>query len=249
MSGRLNGKVAIVTGGSAGIGEGVAKRFVAEGAEVVICSRDEKKLEKVKGEVGSDRLATMTCDVTKAADVKAVIQATVRRFGKLNVLVNNAGKNGVRPFTVEDTTEEEWEEFLAINAKGGFLFSKYAIPEIRKAGGGSIIMMSSIYAYLGYPNCGCYTASKAALEGLVRGMAADLGKDRIRVNSIRPGYVIVDSLKKARESVMEQIIALHPAGRLGTPDDIAWAAVYLASDESTWVTGAHFAIDGGYAAL
>lgn len=249
MTDRLAGKVAIITGGSMGIGKGIARVFISEGAKVAICSRNEEDLAKTKKEIGNDNLIAIKCDVTKATEVKNLIDSTVKKFGKLNVLINNAGKNSKKPFTIEETTEEEWDEYQAINAKGAFLVSKYAIPELRKAGGGSIVMLSSIYAYLGFRNCGCYNSSKAAMEGLVRGMAVDLAKDNIRVNAIRPGYVIVESLKKIRENNMDYILSLHPIGRLGTPEDIAWAAVYLASDESTWVTGALFAIDGGYSAI
>ncbi|MHB8276194.1 MAG: SDR family NAD(P)-dependent oxidoreductase [Candidatus Humimicrobiaceae bacterium] len=249
MPGRLNNKVAIVTGGSAGIGRGIVKVFVDEGAKVVVSARNEQKLADTLKEINSNNLIAIKCDVINTNEVKNLINTTVKKFGKLDIVINNAGKNGTRPFTIEDTTEEEWDEFQTINAKGAFLVSKYSIPELRKAGGGSIVMISSIYANLGYKNCGCYSSSKAAMEGLVRGMAVDLARDNIRVNAIRPGYVIVDSLKKGREKDMDQIISLHPIGRLGIPEDIAWAAVYLSSDESTWVTGALFAIDGGYAAI
>jgi len=160
------------------------------------------------------------------------------------VLVNNAGKNPVRQFTIEDATEEEWDQYRAINAKGSFLASKYAIPELRKSGGGSIIMISSISAHIGQANVGVYNSSKAAQEGLVRAMAVDFAKDKIRVNAICPGWVMVENLRKPREKIMDYIESIHPIGRIGSPEDIAWAAIYLASDESTWVTGASFAIDG-----
>lgn len=249
MPDRLKGKVAIITGGSSGIGKGIAEVFISEGARVIICSRNEKKLNDTINEIGSDALIAIKCDVTNVSEVKNLISGTIKKFGKLDILINNAGKNGVRLFTIEDTTEEEWDEFQSINAKGAFLVSKYAIPEIRKSGGGSIIFISSIYAYLGYRNCGCYNSSKAAMEGLVRGMAIDLAGDSIRVNAIRSGHVMVENLKKLRENIMDQILSHTPIGRLGTPEDIAWATVYLASDESTWVTGALIAIDGGYSAI
>jgi len=137
---------------------------------------------------------------------------------------------------------------MGTNAKGSWLASKYSIPEIRKSGGGSIIMISSISAVIGQENVGPYNSTKAAQEGLVRSMAMDVAKDKIRVNAIRPGWVMVDSLKKPREKMMDYIEELHPIGRIGQPEDIAWAAVYLASDESSWVTGARLDIDGGYLA-
>jgi len=249
MPGRLNDKVAIITGGSTGIGKGIAKIFASEGAKVAICARDEKMLDAALKEISSESVIAVKCDVTKSADVKNLIDTTIKNFGKLNVLVNNAGKNPVRQFTIEDATEEEWDQFQAINAKGSFLASKYAIPELRKSGGGSIIMISSISANIGQANVGVYNSSKAAQEGLVRAMAVDFAKDKIRVNAICPGWVMVESLKKPREKIMDYIESIHPIGRIGRPEDIAWAAVYLASDESTWVTGASFAIDGGYTAV
>ncbi len=249
MVDRLKGKVAIITGGSTGIGKGIAKLFISEGAKVAIASRNERMLDDAINEIGrSDNITAIRCDVTRSDEVADLIKQTVGIFGKLNILVNNAGKNPTREFTVEDTTEDEWDEYQAINAKGSFLCSKYAIPEIRKAGGGSIIMISSISAHIGQNNTGPYNSSKAAQEGLIKSMAMDFAKDKIRVNAICPGWVMVESLREPRLKIMDYIHSLHPAGRIGTPEDIAWAAVYLASDESTWVTGASFAIDGGYTA-
>ncbi|MHB8277968.1 MAG: SDR family NAD(P)-dependent oxidoreductase [Candidatus Humimicrobiaceae bacterium] len=250
MAGRLLGKVAIVTGGSLGVGKGIAKIFAKEGAKVAICSRKKDDLDKTVTEIkeSGGEIIGLICDVVDSSQVQNLIKETVKTFGKLNILVNNAGINPRRPFTIEDTTEEEWEEFISINAKGTFLASKYAIPEIRKASGGSIIMISSISAHRGQNNTGCYNASKAAQEGMVKNMALDLAKDKIRVNAICPGWIMVENLREAREKIIDYINELHPIGRIGTPEDIAWAAVYLASDESTWVTGASFAIDGGYRA-
>ncbi|MBM3705251.1 MAG: glucose 1-dehydrogenase [Actinobacteria bacterium] len=248
MVDRLKDKVAIITGGDTGIGKGIAKIFISEGAKVVIAARNEKMLQDTAKEIGGGNILAVRCDVKSAADVKNLINETVSRFSKLNILVNNAGKNPERKFTLEDTTEEEWDEYQAVNAKGSFLCSKYAIPEIRKAGGGSIIMIASISAHIGQENVGPYNSSKAAQEGLIRSMAMDFSRDKIRVNAISPGWVMVESMREAREKIMDYIKSLHPIGRIGYPEDIAWAAVYLASDESTWVTGATFAIDGGYLA-
>jgi NAD(P)-dependent dehydrogenase (short-subunit alcohol dehydrogenase family) len=250
MARRLSGKVAIITGGSTGIGKGIAQIFVKEGAKTVICSRSTEELKNTVNDLKSEdgEIAGWNCDVTKSREVEDLVKKTVGKFGKLDILVNNAGKNPARTFTVEDLTEEEWEEYLSINAKGTWLASKYAIPEIRKAGGGSIIMISSISAHIGQNLTGCYNSSKAAQEGLVRSMAMDYAKDNIRVNSICPGWVITDRTREVREKMIREIEKMHIIGRIGTPEDIGWAAVYLASDESTWVTGASFAIDGGYMA-
>jgi len=248
MTDRLKGKVAIITGGSTGIGEGIAKIFKSEGAKITICGRRKELLDKVVDKIGIDDVLALQCDVSKTDQVKDLIEKTVKRFGKLNILVNNAGKNVGRKFTLEEATEEEWCQYMDTNAKGSWLTSKYSIPEMRKTGGGSIIMITSISAVIGHENSGVYNSTKAAQEGLVRSMAMDFRKENIRVNAIRPGWVEVDSLKKEREKIMDYIELIHPMGRLGQPEDIAWAAVYLASDESTWVTGARFDIDGGYLA-
>ena len=187
-----------------------------------------------------------------------MVNYTVSKFGKLNILVNNVGIN-ISKNTIEEVTEEEWDKVFNTNVKSSWLCSKYAIPEIRKAGGGSIIMLSSVYAHVGMYTQGCYNSSKAALEGLVKSMALDFAKDNIRVNAISPGWVATErnGLEELKDKVFDKplvyginsysdIISLHPIGRIGMPEDIAWAALYLASDESTWVTGSSFMIDGGY---
>lgn len=249
MGGRLEGKVAIITGGSTGVGRGIAEVFVKEGAKVAICSRTKQELDKTVEELKKDGEAMgFVCDVTKSGDVKELMNQTIKSFGKIDVLVNNAGKNPAREFTAENMTEEEWEEYFAINVKGTWLVSKYAIPEMRKAGGGSIIMISSISAHIGQKGTGCYNSTKAAQEGLVKSMALDFAKDNIRVNAVCPGWVLTDRTKDVRMKMMDEIIDMHPIGRIGQPEDIGWPCVYLASDESTWVTGASFAIDGGYRA-
>ncbi len=249
MPGRLEGKVTIITGGSTGVGKGIAEVFIKEGAKVVICARTKQELEKTADELKKEGEAIgIVCDVTKSQDVRNLISKTVNKFGKIDVLVNNTGKNPARKFNAEDMTEEEWEEYFAINVKGTWLPSKYAIPEMRKAGGGSIIMVSSISAHIGQRGTGCYNSTKAAQEGLVKSMALDFAKDNIRVNAVCPGWVLTDRTKDIRLKMMEEIIEMHPIGRIGKPEDIGWPCVYLASDESTWVTGASFAIDGGYRA-
>ena len=250
MAGRLAGKVAIVTGGSTGIGKGIAELFLKEGANTVICSRSLEDIQKVASDNSSDNAEVMAlvCDVSRSDEVKDMVRKTVEKFGKLDILVNNAGMNPAREATLVDLTEEEWEQYFSINAKGTWLSSKYSIPELQKAGGGSIIMISSISAHIGQNLVGCYNSSKAAQEGLVRSMAMDYGKDKIRVNGICPAWVMTDRTREVREKMIDEIKKMHIIERPGTPEDIAWAAVYLASDESTWVTGASFAIDGGYMA-
>ena len=216
----------------------------------MICSRSLEDIQKVASDISSDNAEVMAlvCDVSRSDEVKDMVRKTVEKFGKLDILVNNAGMNPAREATLVDLTEEEWEQYFSINAKGTWLSSKYSIPELQKAGGGSIIMISSISAHIGQNLVGCYNSSKAAQEGLVRSMAMDYGKDNIRVNGVCPAWVMTDRTREVREKMIDEIKKMHIIERPGTPEDIAWAAVYLASDESTWVTGASFAIDGGYMA-
>jgi len=192
-----------------------------------------------------------------------MVKETVKRFGHLNILVNNAGVGG-NSKTILDTTQQEWDRTFAIDVKGSWLCSKYAIPEMQKIGGGSIIMISSISAYRGQPLNGSYNAAKAGQELLMKCMALDFAKYGIRVNSVCPGWIETESntelLAQMRQepdkafpptglTYREMTEKLHPLGRMGTPEDCAWAAVYLASDESTWVTGSSLMIDGGYTCL
>ncbi len=261
MADRLKNKVAVVTGGGTGIGKAIAIIFAREGAKVVVTGRTpatlQKTVEQIKGE--GNEAVYAPGDVSQASDVENMVGQAVSKFGKVDVLVNNAGVRGsIR--TIEDLTEEEWQRTFNIDAKGSWLCSKYIIPQMRKARGGSIIMVSSISASIGQTKQGCYNAAKAAQELLMKCMALDFAKDNIRVNSICPAWV---ETEMNREQLAEMkthpnkiyppgfsynyiVKTLHPIGRLGTPEDCAWAAVYLASDESNWVTGSSLMVDGGF---
>lgn len=260
MVDRLRGKVAVVTGGGTGIGKAIARTFAAEGARVAICGRTQAPLERTLAEIrnaGGEAIA-VPCDVSNDVQVRALINRTVEAFGRLDVFVNNAGVRGsIR--TIEDLTEEEWERTFATDAKGSWLCSKHAIPQMRKTGGGSIIMISSISAHIGQAKQGCYNAAKAAQELLMKCMALDFAKDNIRVNSIGPAWVVTEmnreqlaEMKAHPDKVFPpgfrytDVLALHPIGRIGEPEDVAWAAVYLAADESSWVTGSSLMVDGGF---
>ena len=257
MADRLKDKVAIITGGSTGIGRGIAEAFANEGAKVVVCGRTAATIQVVAKEIGGDAMA-ITCDVSQAKQVEKMVRDVVRKFGRLDILINNAGvRAGI--LTIEDLTEREWQRTFDIDAKGTWLCSKHAIPVMRKSGGGSIIMISSISVHIGQPKQGCYNAAKAAQEMLMKCMAIDFAKDKIRVNSICPAWVATEMNREQLAQMKAQpdkvfppgisyndVLKLHPIGRIGTPQDIAWAAVYLASDESSWVTGSSMMVDGGY---
>ena len=193
------------------------------------------------------------CDVSKEGQVKGVLDEVAARFSRLDILVNNAGIAGVNKPTHE-ITEAEWDQVQAVNVKGVFLCTKHAIPHLRRAGAGSIINLSSIYGLVGAPDVPPYHASKGAVRLMTKTDALIYAADRIRVNSIHPGFIWTPMVEKHLAGLGEikagraATDALHPLGHMGEPDDIAWGAVYLASDESKFVTGSELVIDGGYTA-
>jgi NAD(P)-dependent dehydrogenase (short-subunit alcohol dehydrogenase family) len=257
---RLKAKVAIVTGGGAGIGRAIASIFAQEGAKVAICGRRETPLQEtvrnIKEKGGEAFYAQ--CDVTKCTEVEAFIRKTVETYGKIDILCNNAGTRASIA-TILEISDEEWQRTIDVDLKGPYLCSKYVIPEMIRNGGGSIIMISSISAYVGQPKQGAYNAAKGGQELLMKCMALDFAPHNIRVNSICPAWVVTEMnreqlarMKAEPEKVFPpslryaDVVRLHPIGRLGEPEDVAWAAVYLASDESSWVTGSSIMVDGGY---
>ena len=244
---RLEGKVALISGGARGIGAATARLMAGEGAAVVIADVLEKegmeteaKISEAGGEVLFVRL-----DVTSEADWNAAVGATVTKYGKLDILVNNAGISSRTG--VEETTVESWDQVMDVNAKGVFWGAKAAIPEMRKAGGGSIINISSIYGIVGSGGSASYHASKGAVRIFTKAAAVQYAREGIRVNSVHPGFV--DSpMTEAHHGVPEirqARIGQTPLGRLGVPEDIAPGILYLASDQSSFVTGSELVIDGG----
>ena len=245
---RLGGKVALISGGARGQGAAEAKLFAGEGAKVVfgdILDDLGKQVEAEIHEVGGEALY-IHLDVTNAADWASAVEAAVSRYGRLDVLVNNAGIT-IRK-NVEDTTEEDWDRIMAINAKGVFLGTKQAIPAMRESGGGSIVNISSTAGLVGSPYSGAsYAATKGAVRLFTKATAIQYAKEGIRCNSVHPGLLETpmtqDMLADAahREERTQRI----PLGRVGTAEDVAYGVLYLASDESSFVTGSELVIDGG----
>ncbi|HVP85259.1 MAG TPA: glucose 1-dehydrogenase [Rhizomicrobium sp.] len=252
---RLKGKTAIITGAGLGIGHATALRMAEEGASIAALDMLEKEGRAFADDLKSrgHNAKFFPCDVTKEADVARAINAAASEFGRLDILVNNAGVSGASKPTHE-ITEAEWDFVQAVNVKGVFFCTKHAIPHLKKAGGGSIINLSSIYGLVGAPDAPPYHASKGAVRLMSKTDAMIYAPDRIRVNSVHPGYIwtpmVQHVLEQSPDAATQQaaLEQLHPLGHLGEPDDIAWIIVYLASDEAKFVTGAEFVIDGGYTA-
>ena len=251
---RLEGKVALITGGGSGIGRASALRFAVEGASIVASDLSEASaVETVAAvrEAGGEATA-VAGDVVSNDDAKAMVQAAIDAYGKLDVLVNSAGVSG----RVEGVSHEEvWDKVMDVNLKGTYLVSWHAVPEMEAAGGGSIINLASIMALVGYPvgmggGFNPYNASKGGVLQFTRNLAIDLARKNIRVNCICPGYVETNMTRRLTENPesYEALKGRHPMGRLGQPDDIANAALFLASDEAAFVTGAPLIVDGGYTA-
>lgn len=252
---RLAGKVAIVTGGSLGIGKAIVERMAEEGAKVAILDVLTDQGMELEAELRARRMNIKywSCDISKEDQVAAVFDAVVERFGRLDILVNNAGVSGATKPTHE-ITEAEWDFVQSINVKGVFFATKHAIRHLKAAGGGSVINLSSIYGLVGAPDVPPYHASKGAVRLMTKTDALIYAPDRIRVNSIHPGFIWTPMVEKHLAKLGDvaagrvAVDALHPLGHMGEPDDIAWAAVYLASDEAKFVTGTELVVDGGYTA-
>ena len=248
---RLADKVAIVTGAGTGIGRAIAIAFAREGARVALVGRRHQPLEAVGAEIG-DATISIPADVSRNKNVQRILDVTLKKFGTLNVLVNNAGV--LLPGSAESLTERDWNQTFDTNVKGVWLLSRAALAPMRQAGGGSIINLSSVVGLIGARNRVAYSASKGAVTLMTKAMALDHGAEGIRVNCICPGIVetelVADFIRKAPNprAARKARIALHAIPRFGTPEEVAECAVYLASDESRWVTGAAFPVDGGYLA-
>ena len=253
---RMKGKVAIVTGGSLGIGRATCTHLAAEGAAVAVTDIQEEEghalVAEIKEAGGTARFWHL--DVSQEAEVGQVFSDVKKEFGRLDVLVNNAGISGVDKPTHE-IEEDEWEQVMRINVKGVFLCTKHAVPLMQAAGRGSIINLSSIYGLVSAPDIPPYHASKGAVRLMTKTDALLYAAEGIRVNSVHPGFIwtpLVEELAEQSDegpaAFRERLDSLHPLGHVGSPDDIALAIVYLASDEAKFVTGSELVVDGGYTA-
>lgn len=253
---RVKNKIALVTGGALGIGRAACLRLAEEGASVAVTDLNDDKGREVVQEItdlgGTARYWHL--DVSSESEVQRVFAEVTKEFGPLNVLVNNAGIAGANKPTHE-LSVEEWDQVMDVNVKGVFLCTKHAIPLMRQAGGGSIINLSSIYGLVSAPDIPPYHASKGAVRMMTKTDALIYAGDRIRVNSVHPGFIwtpLVEELgRQSPEGAVafrQQLDGLHPLGHVGEPDDIAHGILFLASDESKFMTGSELVIDGGYTA-
>jgi len=250
---RLQGKVAIVTGGAMGIGEACAALFAAEGAKVALTDVNRAAGEAAARKIGG-QAAFLAHDVSREEDWTRVIADVVQRFGRLDILVNNAGLGIMGD--VEHATTESWRRLMGVNLEGVFFGIRAAIPAMRRSGGGSIVNLSSIEGIIGDPDLAAYNSSKGAVRLLTKSAALYCAREKsgIRVNSVHPGYIrtpMVENAVKASPdpaAMWKRIESLHPIGHIGKPDDIAYGVLYLASDEAAFVTGTELVIDGGYTA-
>jgi NAD(P)-dependent dehydrogenase (short-subunit alcohol dehydrogenase family) len=254
---RVQGKVAIITGGALGIGRACAIRLAEEGARVVVTDIKEEEGRQVVEEIKSSggEAIFIRHDVAGEDEWKRVVNSTLQTYGRLDILVNNAGIG--KTTNVEESTLEDWRFLMSINLDGVFLGTKYAIQAMKKGGnGGSIINMSSILGIVGEATAASYNASKGAVRIFTKSAALHCARSgyNIRVNSIHPGYIVTPMVQTAMEAggnseaMQKYLEGLHPVGHLGEPDDIAYGVLYLASDEAKFITGTELVIDGGYTA-
>ncbi len=252
MSDRLKGKVGVITGSGTGIGRACALALANEGARVALVGRRKDRIEEVAREIGAAAFAIQS-DITLSGQPNSVVDQVVAKCGQLDFLINNAGV--LRIGNAEQISEEDWDQTFNLNVRAVWLLSRAALPHMRKAGGGSIINIASTLGLVVAKNRAAYAPSKGALVLLTKAMAVDHGHEKIRVNAICPSLVETDlSLSIINQAadpaaVRRDRTAAHPIGRLGVPEDVAGLAVYLACDESSWVTGTAVPVDGGYTSL
>ena len=244
---RLKGKIAVVTGGASGIGKATSILFAQEGASLVIADNCEQLGEKAAEEIssGENEIMFIKTDVTKEADVLAVMDKAFSKHGKIDILFNSAGITGTL-IESENLTEDEWDRVIDTNLKGVFLCTKNVIPFMRSSGGGSIINAASVLSYVDSPPSLAYNASKGGVVMVTKNFAVSYASENIRVNSICPGYIKTPLLEVLDEETITELVQATPNGRLGEPMEIARCVAFLASDDASYVTGTCFIVDGGF---
>jgi len=255
--GRLDGKVAVITGGAGGIGIAAGRLFAAEGADVLLVDLDQQALDAAVAECGSNRVSAFVADVTSKADNQAMIACAEERYGGVDILLANAGIEGdVQPLSEYD--EARFDQVMAVNVKGPFLGYQAALPAMRRRGGGSIVITSSVAGVSGHPLVGPYVTSKHAAIGLMRSAAKEAAADNVRVNTVNPSPVETRMMRSLEagmagaeadpEAVKAQMEAQVPLGRYAEPDDVARLMLFLASDDAAFLNGSVYMVDGGFAA-
>jgi NAD(P)-dependent dehydrogenase (short-subunit alcohol dehydrogenase family) len=252
VSGRLSGRAAVVTGASGGIGRAIVERFLLEGASVTMTQRSVGAGKAMNARLAREhpgRVAFHAADIRDPVSVAGLVDMTLERFGALDILCNNAGTGLLR--AVHETSDEEYELVMDTNVRGIFLACRHAVPQMLEQGRGSIVNIGSVAGSVGFESDAVYCASKGAVLALTRQMALDYSSRGIRVNCVCPGFVETEMMQTFIDShadpapVREQIVALHPIGRVGRPEEVAAAAAFFASDDASFVTGTSLAVDGG----
>ena len=255
---RLKDKAALVTGAGSGIGRAAALLFASEGASVACADLSHERAEETAAEIGrhGGRAVALSGDVSAAADAAGMVYGAVKALGRLDIVVNSAGVTARNALPPGSDPDDVWDRVIEVNLRGTYLVSRCAVEHMRRSGGGSIVNLASTMGMVGYPPglggaLNPYPPSKGGVIQLTRNMAVDLARDGIRVNCLCPGFVETDLTKSLTDdpATREMLEGRHPLGRLGRPEEVAYAALYLASDEASYVTGAALTVDGGYTAV
>lgn len=245
----LDGKVAVITGAASGIGESCALAYAREGARVVVSDIDQERGEETAHRIEKEggAAAFLRADVSRPEDCEALAAVALDRYGRLDVACNNAGVGGAQALTA-DYPLDAWRQVIEINLSGPFYCMKYQIPAMLRNGGGAIVNMASILGRVGFAGAPAYVASKHGLVGLTRNTALEYAAQGIRVNAVGPAFISTPLIAEMESdpTINQQLVSLHPMGRLGRPEEVAELAVFLCSERASFITGAYYAVDGGY---